>query len=125
MSQSTIEGRQGSSACFVIAFLLARQHLLQTGPQLPPMLKVKELMRLQQQQPKQEGEPPLVNACDERWGEHLRSCILNGNKTYDLVQGRGKFFDFDDIKVRRVGKRETRESVLPNDASAKLAACAG
>jgi hypothetical protein len=91
-SQSTIEGRQGSSACFIIAFLVARHHLLRTGPRLPRLPSVAEIG-----QSAQRGK--VLEACDERWGQHLRSCILNGNRTYDLVQGNGRLFDFDDIKV--------------------------
>ena len=93
MSQSTIEGRQGSSACFVIAFLVVRHHLLKTGPQLPPMLTAMQIKQIRTNTRK----PP--NACDERWTNHLRECILNGNRTYDLVQGNGRLLDFDDIKV--------------------------
>jgi hypothetical protein len=28
----------------------------------------------------------VLEVCDECWGQHLRSCILNGNRTYDMVQ---------------------------------------
>jgi len=81
-AQSTIDGREGSSACFIIAFLLCRAHLMpgNSRPRLPSAAA---------------GEA----ACPPAWFAFLKERMRQGNHLYDLIQGNGRFFDFDDLGV--------------------------
>ena len=81
-AQSTIDGREGSSACFIIAFLLCRAHLIpgERRPRLP-------------------SAAANEAACPPAWFAYVKERLRQGNRLYDLIQGNGRFFDFDDLGV--------------------------